>query len=303
MNKDWENIFRNWAKPPSETEQERCDNAERMIRDAIKFDETLSKKTIEVFTQGSYRHNTNVKLDSDVDICIRLMDTFNYQLPSEPPNNPEYFGITPSNYTQTEFKDTVEMALINKFGRKAVTRGNKAFDIHENSYRIAADVVACFEHRRFTGKFDAAGNPKYYSGTKLAPDKGGSIINWPHQNYENGVSKNKQTGNRFKYIIRVLKRLRNEMQDAKIVSANNFASFLIESLVWNVPKEGFASVEYVANVRYVLANTYNETRKDESCSEWGEVNELKYLFRNSQPWTRQQANNFLDSAWNYIGFK
>ncbi len=303
MNKDWETTFRNWSKPSSETEQERCDNAERMIRDAIKKDQTLSKKTIEVFPQGSYRHNTNVKLDSDVDICIRLMDTFNYQLPTEPPNTPEDFGITPSKYTQVEFKAEVEVALVNKFGRKGVTRGNKAFDIHENGYRIAADAVACFEHRRFTGKFDGAGNPEYLSGTQLVPDNGGTIVNWPHQNYDNGVWKNKQTSNQFKFIIRVLKRLRNEMQANKNIAADNIASFLVESLVWNVPNEGFASDEYVANVRYVLAHTCNETRKDESCSEWGEVNELKYLFRSLQPWTREQANKFLNAAWNYIGFE
>ncbi len=34
---------------------------------------------------------------------------------------------------------------VRKFG---VTRGSKAFDVHANSYRVDADVVACFEHRR-----------------------------------------------------------------------------------------------------------------------------------------------------------
>jgi len=303
MNKDWETTFRSWSKPPSETEQERCDNTERMIRDAINADPTLSKRTIEVFTQGSYRHNTNVKKDSDVDICIRLMDTFNYQLPTDPPNNPEYFGITPSSYTQAQLKASVEAALVNKFGRQGVKRGNKAFDIHENSYRIAADAVACFEHRRYTSKFDGLRNPEYLSRTQLEPDNGGSIINWPHQNYKNSVLKNKQTGNRFKYVIRILKRLRNEMQDNGIAAAKNIASFLIESLVWNVPNEGFASDEYVANVRYILAHTCNETRRDESCSEWGELNELKYLFRSAQPWTREQANKFLNAVWNHTGFE
>jgi len=303
MNKDWETTFRSWSKPPSETEQERCDNAEGMIRDAVNDDSALSKKNIEIFVQGSYRHNTNVKQDSDVDICIRLMDTFNYQLLHDSPNDPAYYGITPSSYSQDQFKDSVETALINKFGRQGVKRGNKAFDIHENSYRIAADAVACFEHRLYTGKFDGSGNPIYISGTQLQPDNGGSIVNWPHQNYDNGVLKNKQTGNRFKYIIRILKRLRNEMQENGIDAAKDIASFLIECLVWNIPNEGFASDEYVTNVRYILAHTCNETRKDESCSEWGELNELKYLFRSSQPWTREQANSFLNAAWNYIGFE
>ncbi len=59
---------------------------------------------------------------------------------------------------------------------------------------------------------------------------------------------------------------------------------------------------YADILRHVIADTWNRTRKDEDCSEWGEVNELKYLFRTSQPWTRQQANDFLQAAWDYIGY-
>lgn len=301
-NRDWEEIFRTWAKPPSETEQYRCDNAERMIRGTIQSDPVLAKKNIEVFAQGSYKHNTNVKQDSDVDVCIRYMDTFYYNLPSEPPNNPKDFGIIPSEYTLAEFKNAVETALVNKFGRKSVTRGNKAFDVHENTYRVNADVVSCFEHRRYTGEF-FYGQAYYLSGTELHPDKGGRIINWPFQNYENGVQKNKETGNRYKFSIRILKRLRNEMQENGVSAAKNIASFLIECLAWNVPNEGYESEYYRSNIRWVLAHTCNETRKDETCSEWGEVNELKYLFLSAQPWTREQANSFLNAAWNYIGFE
>lgn len=92
------------------------------------------------------------------------------------------------------------------------------------------------------------------------------------------------------------------MQDEKIPEAENIASFLIECLVWNAPPEAFQHDTYIAIVRHVLANVFNNTLKDEDCKEWGEVNELKYLFRPSQPWTREQANRFLNAAWNYIGY-
>ena len=85
--------------------------------------------------------------------------------------------------------------------------------------------------------------------------------------------------------------------------AKPIVSCLIESLVWNVPNEGFGHSTLTADVRYTLAHLFNNTRKDEDCSEWGEVNELKYLFRSSQPWTRQQAHDFVSAAWNYIGFE
>ena len=93
------------------------------------------------------------------------------------------------------------------------------------------------------------------------------------------------------------------MQEDKITAANDVASFLIECLVWNVPNEGFNHSLYREDVQYVLADTFNNTLSDELCKEWGEVNELKYMFRSGTPWTRQQAHDFLSAAWDYIGFK
>lgn len=97
--------------------------------------------------------------------------------------------------------------------------------------------------------------------------------------------------------------MRYKMEDDDIDTAKNIPSFLVECLVWNVPDEGFLHSTYAADVRFVLAHTFNATMKDETCSEWGEVNELKSLFPKSQAWTRQQVNNFLNAAWEYAGFE
>lgn len=78
--RDWENQFRIWAKPPSETEQEKQANAENMIRDAISEYVPLQSHQIAVFAQGSYRNNRNVRLDSDVDICACCKDTSFFDL-------------------------------------------------------------------------------------------------------------------------------------------------------------------------------------------------------------------------------
>ncbi|OGW16173.1 MAG: hypothetical protein A2035_03140 [Nitrospirae bacterium GWA2_42_11] len=303
MNRDWETVFRNWAKPSSDTEQQKCGNAVKMVCDAISGDSALSQKNIEVFPQGSYRNNTNVRQDSDVDICVCLLDVCLVDFSMSGALTDQIVGLNSSDYTYGEFKNSVEKALVAKFGRANVRRCNKAFDIHANTYRVDADVVPCFEHRRYTGERHYDSSYYYLSGTEFCPDNGGRIINWPQQHYENGVAKNDATGNRFKYITRVLKRLRNEMADKGIAAAKPIPSYLIECLVWNVPNEGFGHDIYTDDVRYVLAHTFNETINDEKCSEWREVNELKYLFRIRQPWTRQQAHEFLSAAWNYIGFE
>lgn len=300
--RDWEATFRAWSKPPSETEQAKCENAERMIRDAVGASSVLGGRSIKVFAQGSYKNSTNVRHDSDVDICVLRIDVLFSDFSMAEGFTRKDAGIVDVDYPYSQYKNEVEEALVARFGRRAVVRGNKAFDVHENTYRVEADVVACFEHRRYT-KRGSDGRCYYLSGVELRPDNGGRIINWPQQHYDNGVGKNGATGNRFKYITRVLKRLRNEMEEAGIAAAKPVPSYLIECLVWNAPNAGFGHDQYTADVRHVLAHTFNETITDEGCSEWGEVNELKYLFRPSKPWTRTQAHAFLSAAWDYVGFE
>jgi hypothetical protein len=89
-------------------------------------------------------------------------------------------GLSDAGYAYAQFKTDVGEALTNYFKSSHVTRGNKAFDVHENTYRIDADVVAAFEHRRYTGEM-VRGEYTYSSGTEFHPDDGGRVINWPHQ--------------------------------------------------------------------------------------------------------------------------
>lgn len=290
--------FREWSKPPTATEEQRCMNAESVVRNAIRSYPAFTARNIEVFAQGSYRNGTNVRANSDVDICVRCMDICFTDLPQG--YNKSDFGLIDASYTYAAFKDDVEYALRSYLGTDAISRGKKAIDLHENTYRIDADVVPTFEHRRYSV---LSGNTRYISGTELRPDDGGRIVNWPNQNYENGTSKNNATGTRFKKLVRVLKRLRDEMISEGSAAAKPIPSYLIECLVWNVPNGAFIGDQYAENLRAILLHLFASTQADAACSEWGEVNELKYLFRPGQPWTRQTAQNFIVAAWNRAGFK
>src|SRR3989344_6131160 len=108
----------------------------------------LSSKSVSVFPQGSYRNRTNVGSESDVDIGVLCTNTFHFDLPDG--FTREYFGLnSPATYSHSEYKNNLHEALSSHFGTKAVVRGNKAFDVHENSYRVDADVVSLFEYRRY----------------------------------------------------------------------------------------------------------------------------------------------------------
>jgi hypothetical protein len=298
MSRDWESIFSTWSKGPGKTEQERAENAERQIRKAIQASPKLQNRNIKVFTQGSYRNRVNVRRDSDVDIGVVCFDAF---FPEYPDDNVKALlekSLTDGIYTYAAFKNEIEEALVARFGQAAVSRGRKSFDIKENTYRVESDVAAFFEHRRYSS------SSSYTSGVEMIPEdyKPLSVKNWPEQHYENGVSKNDSTTRRYKRVVRILKSLSNEMSANGIQSAKDVPSFLVECLVFNASNPCFDYTTYKQMVREVIAELFNNTITDEKCSEWGEVSELKYLFRSSQPWSRQGAHQFLNDAWNYIGY-
>ncbi|MFH1389102.1 MAG: nucleotidyltransferase [Candidatus Margulisiibacteriota bacterium] len=295
INPQWEAAFNSWAKPPAKTEQERIENAEQAVHNAIASSVKLKNRNIRVFAQGSYRNNTNVRSDSDVDLGVLCEDTFFHTLPDG--YTPEKFSIEPATYTYPEYKSDIKQALISYFGEKSVTSGSRAFDIHGNTYHVDADVAPFFVHRRYNK------DGTYLLGVELRSDKGERVINWPEQHYSNGVQKNNDTKKRFKSLVRIMKALSNYMAEKGVDVAKQTPSFLLECLAWNVPNEYFGHDTYTEDLRACLASIFNNTLTDEKCSEWGEVSELKYLFRGAQKWTRQQAHDIISSAWDYVGFE
>ncbi len=295
-----EDILKRWANGPSTTETEKCQRAELAIRKAIAADEALNKRNIKVFAQGSYANRTNISNASDVDVNICCRDVFFANYPAGVTN--DTFGFSASSYTYAQFKNEVHQALNNHFGAETVTRGNKAFDIQDNTYRVNADAVPTFEHRRYFAK--SGGGYGYHEGVELRPDDGKppEIINWPQQVYDNGVAKHGRTTRRYKKIIRILKNLRNWMQGENISAANDIASFLVECLVWNCPDHCFGKDTLTEDTKLVLAHLIINLDEDQKSSDWVEVNELKYLFRSSQPWTRLQAYNFVVACWKALEF-
>jgi hypothetical protein len=290
----WEEVFSTWARPPGKTEESRCRNAETAVRNAVQQSEKLRNRKVGIFTHGSYRNNVNVRQDSDVDIAVLCLDSFHAQYPEGV--TAKSLGHSDASYTFSVFKKELEEALVNHFGRKAVHRGNKAIDIRENSYHVEADVAPFFEHRRYTSA------TYYHSGAVLYPDCGGLIINWPEQHYRNGVQKNKRTSRSYKGVVRIMKKLRNYLQEEGVEAARKVSGFLIECLAWNTPDSCFDHPSWDQRVQATLLFLWSSTKTDNDCLEWGEVSELKYVFKGS-PGKRESAHAFIDAAWNYIGVR
>ena len=119
-----EERLQSWTTPLSDTEKQRADNAIKMIRDAIDGSEELKHMDIEIFTQGSYANNTNVRSESDVDVCVILKDVFQGVYPYS--RKREDYGFTTASLTFSRYRDMVKSALQAKFRSEYVSDGNKS---------------------------------------------------------------------------------------------------------------------------------------------------------------------------------
>lgn len=305
MARDWEATLRSWVKPPSDNEDTKRNKTETEIKEALRASSTLKNVRYKVYAKGSYANNTNVRLDYDVDIAVECTEFFYYDHVGTGADVRKAAAleatITPykGGYTSQDFKRDVESALVDYYGRSAVTRGNMAMRVREKKTTLPADVVPCFEYHYI---FDTNyyGNALYHQGTRVYKDEGGYVHNWPSQQYACGVTKNDATGRRYKRMVRALKRLENELAQQGKIEA--LPSFLMECLVYNAPNSNFNYTTYLADMQAVLAFIFNETRSKETCHDWLEVSERKYLFRSAQPWTYSQAHELASKAWDHMGF-
>lgn len=292
-----ESTLSNWTKPPSNSEEDKLTNSERMVKEAIAACDDLENRSTEVFGQGSYANNTNVRLNSDIDINVRYTGGFYFNLPEGTERGD--FGLNnPTSYTFQEYKNSVEKALISKFGADSVKRDDKCIKVLGNSYRIETDVVPTWNYKRYKK------NGTFVKGAKFITDSGKSIKNFPKQHISNGREKNKATSRKFKRLTRIYRKVLYKMSDEnEAISSNNITSFLLECLVWNIPNKIFNQNDSWSNmVEESIIFLYQNTKDENKCDKWGEVSELLYLFHSGRKWTIIDVNAYLVQMWNYLGY-
>lgn len=253
-----ESDLENYASPIGKTEDEKCRHAIEMVRDALtpagyqpdgdieqgesdtnnlvlnmsRSEWQKPKKKIKILVQGSYANKTNVPSESDVDVAIVLESSFGMFF-----KNGSVIEYQHTNQdivdalTLKRFKGEVEQLLRKKFPL-GVTRHNKSIHVRGNTYRVDADVVPC---GRYEGRVYLGGKWWSVSGVRIQPDTGTAIINYPEYHIRNGVRRNTESSFAFKKLIRIMKRIRSDMENHGWRSAGNVSSFAIESMLWNVP--------------------------------------------------------------------
>jgi hypothetical protein len=286
-----------WTSPSSDTEQDKQDRTERMICDAVEAHKPFNDCSLRVFAKGSYANNTNVRTDSDVDIAVQCTDA-EYWEEAEAGLRPSNTGVYKGKWTPDLLRAELTAALVAKFGKDAVDTSNStAIFVKSSSARVDADVVPCFSFRRYM----PGGNDRL--GTKIFKKAGGTIINYPDQQLDEGRAKNNRTNGAFKKGVRVLKRLENVLVAEG--RYHELASYFVECLGFNCQDSAFAHTTWTETVKAMLVAIWNNTDGDEpteAAKRWLEVNKCFYLFHKNQRWTRADAHGFAQAAWTYLGF-
>ena len=301
MSKFSEETFKAWCRPASESEEQHISRAIRMAKDAVRSSDKLKDKKIEIFVQGSYANNTNVRKESDVDVCVMLKDTCYTEYPKG--KTREDYGFTEgSNDFKTYRKDNIQAAN-DEYGEKNVKPGNKSIKISENGGRVESDLVPSFQYRNYAA-INSSDPKKYVEGVKFFPNNGGEVVNYPKQHIENGIAKNDQTQRRYKRQVRLLKRLRYKMLDDGKAVNGGISSFLIECLVYNTPNRIFNGNDtYGEQLKQILIYLYNQTQPGSGASSWQEVSGMLDLFDTTRKWDMPMVHEFLKQVWNFVEFK
>lgn len=287
--------------PASDSEEDRMDNATRRVKGALRYNSIIDESNIEIFAQGSYANNTNIRNNSDVDINVCYTGCFYYDIPSG--TRKEDYGLyLPSDYHFPDFKNDVERVLVNAFGRDHVKRKNKCLHISGYSNNVDIDVVPTMLYRKYIYPL----NSQYIEGVKLLSDNGESVINYPIQHLANGRKHNLDTKERYKKLVRIVKRIHLNMENEGFYHNPNITSFLLECMVCLLPNSVYCldydSYSWNTILKSALIHWHNGTAFSFSnWITWLEVSQqLKLMY--GHKWSYEDVNDFVNKMWIYLGY-
>ena len=252
--------------------------------------------TYDFYLQGSYRNDTNIRGDSDVDVVLELNSIFNYDATAlvEYDRNRLSASFEAPTYTWNDFRREALKALEEGFGGTLVGQGNKSIKLKADPPRLAADVVVCMEHRRYTGYNSYAQGITFWA----LRDKRW-VVNYPKEHYKNGAAKSSRTYDRYKRTVRMFKNARNCLEDSHRISSSLSPSYFLECLLFNAPDQAF---QYGFQDSYCsIVNWINQTSLEQAVCQ----NCQQYLFGPSpEQWSIDSAKTLgaeLVELWNNWG--
>jgi hypothetical protein len=276
-----ESQLETWSHQGSITNSAATGNS---VKTAIEqYDKFPERISFEVYLQGSYKNDTNIYGDSDVDVTIELKSSFYSNLTEEQKG---IFNFTKANYDFFNFRDDVETCLRTYYQTRNIKSENKVFKIAPNTNRLDADVLVCFTYRFY---YNVSNENNFHKGISFyTRNEGREIINFPKRHSDNATTKHQSTSQWFKPTVRIFKNMRNYLVNNNGFNKDLAPSYFIECILSNIPNNQFG-VSYETTV----INCINYLIKNDN-SNFKCLNGLRPLWGvTDENWNKSDANNFL----------
>lgn len=301
----WNARLEHWEKPASDSEEARIQRAAALAVQIVNANATLAGERIVVRPQGSYFNNTNVRLEADMDLRVQLpgvITKYAKDVDSARADIMEGYKLTGRSPPDIAHlvRDSLAADCRRRFGLNSVTVGKKAITVKGLSgSRADVDLVPAFRLHWISN--NGLGGYSTIEGVCIVSANGSHTINFPEQHHVNGKAKRVSTQHRFKKVVRMLKRLNYELEEAGTIT-RRAPSFLVECLVYVVEDAYFLQTEELydrlVRVCHRIRNLLNNAAWTSTATE---VNEIKFLFHPSQAWTLDQAKVFINAALVRLG--
>lgn len=260
----------------------------------------IKDKEFDVYLQGSYKNDTNIRGDSDVDVVVQLNSTFERDLSglSQAERLLYEQNHSSASYLWRNFRDDVLKALVAYFRAENISEGNKSIKVSGGSGRLPADVIPCLQYRKYL-RFRSLQDQTYIEGIVFYTlREGRQIINYPKPHYNNGVRKNSErcTNGWYKPTVRILKNARTYLIDHNLLSEEVAPSYFLECLIYNVPDNQFG-VSYGDTFCKVV----NWLRKTDLSAFICSNGQIQLFGSSPEQWSTEKATQFLNAMadlWN-----
>lgn len=304
----WNDRFDHWQRPESLTEQGTIERAWNKVDVAVRKNSWLMSEGVTLLPQGSYHNRTNVRREADIDLRLVHPSIQVQYAPSvfyPTTYHQQKYSSLPLTYAQISDRMRLEIidALRNEFGDYNLdTSGNKAIAVKGQTGSTAKiDVVPAFVLDYVT-QHSILSEPVIAKGVAILGRDGQFTYNFPEQHTANGRAKRERTAHRFKKMVRIFKRIRDELKSSGIKAAN-VPSFLIECLVYNVADEHFlfTSDDNYGRVKRIAQEIYTQAHSPFSQTMAKEISGLKMLYGTHQAWTLEQTKAFTSAVLSHLG--
>ena len=195
------------------------------IREALDTYSWPSDVKYQVFLQGSYKNDTNLGGDSDVDVIVRLASKLKPRVADLTGQQLQEDASHKVAYQQWKsFRDHALKAMRARFGNAAKS-GRKMLKVPKGKLPADADLVVTLSYTQGIGFY--------------LPDEIRWVVSYPQQRHVRGTKNEKAANKRLKRTIRMFKAARNRLVDKGALTKDDAPSYFIECLLCNVPDHLF----------------------------------------------------------------